>query len=167
MKTIILIRHAKSSWDNPFLDDHDRPLNDRGRRDLPLMATLAAQEIPAPDVCISSTALRAKTTANAFVDAWGLNTAEFQLSSRLYHASEAAFMGILRGLSENLSSVALAGHNPGLTNLINRLQGDVALDNLPTCGVFVMQFDVHSWKEIREGAGQKVAFYFPKMLGKD
>lgn len=167
MKTLILIRHAKSSWDNPVLRDHDRPLNDRGRRDLPLMATLAAQEMGAPDLCISSTALRAKTTAKAFADAWGLSSTQFQLSSQLYHASEAAFMGVLRGLTDNLSVVALAGHNPGLTDLINLLQRDVELDNLPTCGVFMITFPCSSWAAFTPGSGKKAAFFYPKMLARD
>jgi phosphohistidine phosphatase len=167
MKTIIFIRHAKSSWDQPYLSDHDRPLNARGLRDLPLMATWAAQELSPPDALFTSTAKRALRTAEAFAQAWQIPSHRFQSGRNLYHASEANWMGVIRKLSDSYAKVAFVGHNPGLTDVINLLDADNDLDNLPTCAVYALQFPVKSWKAITEKSGQKAAFFFPKMLNKD
>lgn len=131
------------------------------------MATLAAQEIRPPDACLTSTALRALVTAEAFSRAWNLSGQQFQASRSLYHASEGTFLGMIQKLPASYTSVAFAGHNPGLTDLINFLQKDEYLDNLPTCGVFLMHFSSSTWAAVTEGSGKIGGFYYPKMLLRD
>ncbi len=132
---LTVIRHAKSSWRDPELADHDRPLNGRGRRDAPRMGERLAARGFAPEVVLTSTALRSRLTADAIAAACGL-APRVRARRALYHASPAEMIEVIDEVAtaEALRHVAVVAHNPGCTDLVVRLTG-ADLDNLPTCGV--------------------------------
>src|SRR6185295_11944842 len=113
MKTLLVLRHAKSSWNNPALDDHERGLNKRGRRDAPRMGELVREYGLTPDVVISSDAVRARLTAEAVAEA-ARYTGEILLDPRLYLACPADILSRLSALRKNAETVMIVGHNPGL-----------------------------------------------------
>jgi phosphohistidine phosphatase len=160
MKRLILIRHAKSAWDNPALDDHDRPLADRGLHDAPKMANrLLARDIY-PDLLISSTALRAKATAEFIARALGHRAEEIVLERSLFHASYRSILGHLRSQDDRYNTIMIFGHNPGLTDLVNYLGGDI--DNLPTCGQYGFMLKSTYWNDLRPETVDTWFFDYPK-----
>ncbi len=161
MKTLILIRHAKSSWDDASVTDHDRPLNERGIHDAPMMAKrLLENHIPL-QACYTSTALRAKSTALFFAEAFGLQKQSISELPELYLAGVDSFKQAVNNISDNNESVALFAHNPGITHFANSL-ADVRLDDMPTCSVFAVKCAVNEWKEFNEAVKQFYCFSFPK-----
>lgn len=164
MKTLFLARHAKSDWKQPALRDHDRPLNARGRRDAPRMAAHLAARYAPPQRILCSTALRASTTAQRLGEALGGATIDYR--AELYLAEPATLLAQLHDLPDALERVMLVGHNPGMTALVNAL-ADAGLDNLPTCGVARIGFDVDSWARLAPGAGRLLSLDVPKALPDD
>jgi phosphohistidine phosphatase len=161
MRQILLIRHAKSAWDNPDLSDHDRPLAPRGLRDAPQMAQRLKSKSIIPELILSSTATRAKQTGEITALNMGLDSSIIQLSQALYHASHNAILRQIAALSDaSIRTLFLIGHNPGFNDLIEYLGGDIG--NLPTAGQFGFNLEINNWSEIsREGA--KVWFFdYPK-----
>src|SRR5215216_4906855 len=148
MKTLLLLRHAKSSWDTAGLRDFDRPLAGRGKRDAPRMGKALAERGPAPDLIISSPAARAKATVEAFVKAAGFNLAP-QFESSIYDAATAELMKLVRRLPDDRSTVLLVGHNPGFEDLVARLTG--SLERMPTCALACMELEVDSWQAVEDG----------------
>jgi phosphohistidine phosphatase len=146
MKKIILIRHAKSDWDNPSLPDYDRPLADRGLRDAPQMATSLKNRGVHIDLICSSTAQRAKQTACITAAVLGYQEAEIKWEKSLYHASASHLLQFIQSQSNQVQTLVLVGHNPGLTELIILL--GVNLDNLPTAGQFAFTVLSEDWKEL-------------------
>lgn len=161
MKTLYIIRHAKSSW-NFDLPDHDRPLGERGRRDVRKMGKHLKKSEPTPDLMITSTASRAFYTALFIADQWGYPEDAIVLSEGLFHAGVDDIVKLVSKLTGD--SVAVFGHNPGFTSLYNHLTGD-HLDNLPTCGVIGVTFPIKTWSEIQPGQGTRSFCAFPKKLG--
>lgn len=162
MKTLVIVRHAKSSWADLSLSDHQRPLNKRGKRDAPMMgARLADRELPV-DRVISSSAVRALATAEMITSEMGLPWDEIQIEDGLYHASEEDMLDLIQEQDDHVDCLMLFGHNPGMTYLVNDLS-DMDLDNLPTCGVVVLKFDVYSWSEVGEIEAVSAELDFPKM----
>jgi phosphohistidine phosphatase len=161
MKTLVIVRHAKSSWDDPFLSDHQRPLAKRGLRDAPLMGAILADWGPPVDRVISSSAVRALKTAELVTGEMGLPWDEIQIEEDLYHATEYEMLDIIREQEDYLDGLLLFGHNPGMTYLVNDLS-DLDLENLPTCGVVILQFDVDSWAEIGEALATSADIHIPK-----
>ncbi len=161
MKTLVVVRHAKSSWDDPFLSDHQRPLTKRGLSDAPKMGTRLADWGPPIDRVISSSAVRALATAEMVTAEMGLPWDEIQVEDDLYHATEFEILELIQEQEDYLDGLMLFGHNPGLTYLVNDLS-DLDLDNLPTCGVAILQFDVESWKDIGEVIASESVFDYPK-----
>jgi len=160
-KELILVRHAKSSWDDPYLDDHDRPLNERGLRNAPEMGKRLQGWGICPDVWISSTALRAITTAEIMAEEIGFPPDQIQRSKDLYHASATELQEYIGGLDDAHFSVMLFGHNPGMTSLVSHLFG-LPIDNLPTCGVVHLQFSAESWAEASRSMPSEATIDFPK-----
>lgn len=151
MKTLLLLRHAKSSWKNPHLVDHDRPLNKRGRRDAPRMGRLLAEENLLPDLVLSSTAIRARTTAEMVAEAAGYD-GEIRLSSELYHASPESMLAALASLEEPLGRVLLVGHNPGVEHLLWVLtERD---ERCPTAALARISLDVDRWRDLNQSVSQ-------------
>ena len=145
MKKIILIRHAKSAWDNPWLDDHDRPLAPRGLKDAPTMGKRLHARGIHPDLILSSTAVRALETAQIIARELDY-PGEIKAEKKLYHASASGILKVLQIQSDTLHTVFLVGHNPGLNDLISLLGGSI--DNLPTSGQYGFQADIIHWNDL-------------------
>jgi phosphohistidine phosphatase len=165
MKTLYLVRHAKSSWDNTNLSDHDRPLNDRGERDAPRMGKRLRKRGSQPETIISSSAVRAHTTARILATAIDYPTSDIAIDDRLYGAEPKDVLSIIGDLDDGIHCAMLVGHNPTFTALINAL-GRCDLGNVPTCGMAVLTFPIDSWKNIATIQGTLVDFDFPKNDGK-
>jgi len=161
MKTIVIVRHGKSSWDDPFLSDHERPLAKRGLRDAPVMGARLADWGPPVDRVISSSAVRALATAELVTVEMGLPWDEIQVEDDLYHATESEMLELIQEQEDYLDGLMLFGHNPGMTYLVNDLS-DLDLENLPTCGVVILQFDVERWSEIGDVMAFSAELDYPK-----
>jgi phosphohistidine phosphatase len=160
MKKIILVRHAKSSWDNPFLSDHDRPLADRGIVDAPKMANRLKKRGIVPDLMLSSTALRAAETARITAKILGYPSAQIQWEKGLFHASPNQILKIIRMQKDTANTILVFGHNPGFNDLISYLGGD--LDNLPTCGQFGFKLRRDHWGDLKPETAEVWFLDFPK-----
>jgi phosphohistidine phosphatase len=132
-KTTIIVRHAKSSWIDLSQQDFDRPLDDRGNRDAPAMAAKLKGKGYSPDIFLSSSAMRAKTTAHYFGVEFGM---EVMLHKKLYHAEPEVYMDLINDLDESISTCILFGHNPGVTHIANLISEGSTYD-LPTCGIII------------------------------
>jgi phosphohistidine phosphatase len=163
VKTLLVLRHAKSSWDDPHLDDHDRPLNARGERDAPRMGRLARKKRLSVELIISSDALRARLTAEAVADAIGYG-GQILLDPRLYHASAADILAVLRSaVDDNVTTVMIVGHNPGLEDLVARLTGDP--EALPTAALAQIALPIERWPDLTASTrGTLVGLWRPKEL---
>ncbi|MRG59353.1 hypothetical protein GE115_05630 [Agromyces sp. CFH 90414] len=169
MKTLYLVRHAKSDWDDPALDDHERPLNERGRRDAPAMGRRLAERGAAPALIVTSTAIRARTTADALAAELGIPDDRFLVEPRLYAASGRSILAIAADLPRSVDSAMLVGHNPGMSDALVELiggsgDGGEAGDagDLPTCAVAECTVDVDDWSELIEGSGRLVRLDTPR-----
>jgi len=161
MKKIYLTRHAKSSWSDASLRDFDRPLNKRGERDAPFMANLVKGKGITPDRIISSPANRAFTTAGYFAEALGIDKSEIEQRQEIYEAYPEDLHKLVTGISEDLNSVFLFGHNPGFTSYANRYAKEY-IPNMPTCSIVCLQSSADSWANIDPSNTVVTAFHFPK-----
>jgi phosphohistidine phosphatase len=159
-KQLIIIRHAKSDWGNSSLRDFDRPLNKRGKTNAPEMAQRLVDRQIRPDAIVSSPALRAITTAKLFAEAWGIPPESIQKEPSGYEASARTLLSIVNMFDNAHEQVAMFGHNPGLTDLVNYLGGH--LDNLPTCGVVIIEFPFDEWQLVSFSTGKIVYYDYPK-----
>ncbi len=157
MKTLLLARHAKSDWGDPSIADHDRPLNERGLRDAPIMARRLRDEGIRLDHIVASTALRARTTADAYASAYGLEVADEPL---LYAASARSIMSVASDLPDEADVAMLVGHNPGMQYAFAELTGEFV--EFPTCTVAECAADVDSWAELIERSGRFVSLRTPR-----
>ena len=146
MKTLSIIRHAKSSWDQLTQNDFDRPLNDRGKKDAAEMPKRLIQKKFVIDRFISSPAKRARKTALAFAKEYGRVETDIVFVPSLYHAPPAVFTGVIEGIEDDVESVAIFSHNPGITAFVNSLTS-TQIDDMPTCGVFVVSVEITSWRD--------------------
>jgi phosphohistidine phosphatase len=156
MKTLLIIRHAKSSWDTATLSDFDRPLNERGKKDAPAMAKRLIENKVTPDLFVASPAKRAKKTAELFAKEFGKSEDEISFVSELYHAPVQAFYDIVSAFDDSHNCAAVFSHNPGITEFVNSLN-TVQLDNMPTCGIFAINALIKKWSEF---SGAKKEFWF-------
>ena len=161
MKTLILVRHAKSSWDDPSLNDFERPLNGRGKRDAPMMADRIFDKGVKLDYIVSSPAKRAKKTAEEFARRFSKKGKKLAFKSELYMAGENTFTNVIEGLDNDDDCVAIFSHNPGITDFANSLT-DTRLDNIPTCGVFAISVDSKEWNKFSESKKEFLFFDYPK-----
>ncbi|MFZ2904924.1 MAG: histidine phosphatase family protein [Cyclobacteriaceae bacterium] len=162
MKKLFVIRHAKSSWDNPMQNDFDRPLNKRGERDAPRMAKRLKEKRIVPDLMLTSPANRARTTCETFARILNYAAEKIKTEKSLYHADEDEILSVVKGVNEKHDEIILFGHNPGITDFVNKLT-DARIDNVPTCGIVACTVEVDSWKKIAWGGGKVDFFDFPKM----
>jgi phosphohistidine phosphatase len=164
MKTLLVLRHAKSSWDDRALADHDRPLNERGRRDGPRMGDLVRQQRLTPDIIISSDAVRARMTAEAVAEA-AQYAGEIRLEHLLYGAAPDDIVAVLRTVPEpNAGTVMVVGHNPGLEALIGQLTGEQ--QDLPTAALAQIVLSIDRWRDLDGSTrGTLVGLWRPKELG--
>src|SRR5690606_16808146 len=124
MKTLYVIRHAKSSWENPLLADIDRPLNDRGKRDAPRMGKRLQERAVVPNLMLSSPAKRALSTCKRIAEILGYGVDKIKTERKLYHADEDDLLNIIKGLNDKCQVVMIFGHNPGLTDFVNLLSDE-------------------------------------------
>ncbi|MFC1536624.1 histidine phosphatase family protein [Pseudomonadota bacterium] len=160
-KSITLIRHAKSAWNQPNLSDFDRPLNKRGKSDSPLMGEILKKRNIKFDLVLSSPAERAITTARAICHATGYTEGRIEQNRDLYLASAAEIIEIVHSVDESFNRIAVIGHNPGLTVLGNVLS-DLRIDNMPTCSIAIFEADIDSWKSLKPASCRTIDFLFPK-----
>lgn len=161
MRYLTLIRHAKSSWADPTLRDFDRPLNDRGRRDAPRMASRAVQLFGLPDRWISSPARRALATAQTFAEALGVPPSQIQTNAAIYDADRATLVELVRTLPEDATQVWLFGHNPGFSELGHWLCPGAPAE-MPTCALAQYALPVTRWAEAAPGQASLRGYLFPK-----
>jgi phosphohistidine phosphatase len=162
VKRLVLMRHAKSSWDEPATADHDRPLSARGLRDAPHMGERLAQRGIRPDLVLTSTAERARRTAALVERALDAGTLPTVTEARIYMASPAEILAVMNELDDAYGDVLVIGHNPGMTALVNLLLPHLELDNLPTAGVVAVDCEEPSWRELAS-ARHTLRFYdYPK-----
>jgi len=161
MKTIYLARHAKSSWDNLQLEDFERPLNNRGRRDAPFIGSVLKKLKIKPDAIISSPATRASTTARIIANNISYPLEHIYYNEIIYGASDIELVDLIGSILETTKSAMIVGHNPGLTDLANYLTKENIV-NIPTCGVFGVKIDIDNWKKINHNCGKLEFFEYPK-----
>jgi len=167
MKSLLFIRHGKSDWDHPGLADHDRPLNARGLRDAPRVAAALAARGVVPDLVVTSTALRASTTAELVADGLGFPRERIVRLPELYLAPPRIILGVIRGLDEGAGTVLIFGHNPGLHESVELLSGDGGMEEFPTLAVARFELEVAFWGEVDWGGGRLVDRLVPRALGGD
>ena len=163
MKTLYLIRHAKSSWDYPELTDFERPLNKRGKRDAPIMGQRLKKRSVLPDLMLSSPANRALTTCQIIANEIGYPSTGILTRNEIYHAGSQTLLSIVQSLKDKNQSVMIFGHNPGFTHLANELTS-MNLNNIPTCGVFACEFASETWQTIQYGQGKLLFYDYPKNM---
>ena len=161
MKTLSLVRHAKSSWKDPGLPDHMRPLNKRGRRDAPMMGRRLAEQGALVELIISSSAARAVQTAEAIAEELEYPWDGIVTDDDLYHADAAEMLEVVERQDDWIDHLMVIGHNPGLTDLTHTLSR-LELENVPTCGIVTLSYEVARWVEIGETEPIRAQFDYPK-----
>jgi phosphohistidine phosphatase len=161
VKVITLVRHAKSSWKNSNLSDLERPLKKRGRRDAPMMGRRLAKQNLSVELIISSPAVRAVETAELIADELGYAHSGIKICDGIYDADADDLLDIIRGLDSEFDQVMLVGHNPESTDLANRL-APLEIENLPTCGVVVLYYNVGSWAQVGMVQAARYTLDYPK-----
>jgi phosphohistidine phosphatase len=164
MKTVLLIRHAKSSWGDFTLPDFERPLNERGKHDAPMMAKRLLEKGVKIDALVSSPAKRAKKTAQAFAEVLGKDKNHILYREELYMAEVDTFYKVISQLDESINKVAVFSHNPGITAFANMLQV-AEIDEMPTCSIFAITTSAEKWSEFRKAKKEFWFFDFPKNTG--
>ncbi|MDR5698646.1 SixA phosphatase family protein [Agromyces aerolatus] len=160
MKTLLIVRHAKSDWGHAGLTDHDRPLNERGRRDAPRMGRRLADRGAVPQRIRSSTALRARTTAAAIAEELDVAEASVELDATMYATSVDHLFEVIEELDDAADVVMLVGHNPEFSELVARLTDEFV--ELPTCAVAEVRLPVEHWADASAADGELVGVETPK-----
>ena len=161
MKTLTLLRHAKSSWKDAGLIDHDRPLNKRGQHDVPVMAERIQQAGIRPSLILSSTAVRAWTTAKGIANEISYPVEFLQREQRLYHAGVRRIIEVLAEQDVGFNSIMIVGHNPGFTDFANYLLPGLT-HNIPTCGVVSVTLDSDDWNFKKHENAELAVYDYPK-----
>lgn len=160
-----MVRHAKSSWNFSQLDDFNRPLGTRGRKDIRRIGKRLSEEAPRPELIVTSPASRAFYTALFIADYWNYKEDRIVLEPALYHADDDEIIEIIKEYGGNYNTIAIFGHNPGFTNAANSLQSHW-IDNIPTCAALGINFDITDWEDIEDVKGQQAFYIYPKALKK-
>ncbi|MEI6865862.1 histidine phosphatase family protein [Flavicella sp.] len=150
MKTVYIVRHAKSSWEYSGINDIDRPLKKRGIKDSYLVAKALVQKIDKPDVFITSSATRALSTGVIFSNIFGYPLSNLQIKKSLYSFSDGYLVKTIKALDNEFDSAIIFSHDHGINDFVNKY-GDVFIPHVPTCGVIAIQFDINHWKSIKKG----------------
>ncbi|RFN58271.1 SixA phosphatase family protein [Marixanthomonas ophiurae] len=156
MKTLYLVRHAKSSWKYE-VDDHMRPLKKRGHNDATLVSEKIKGEIESPQKIVTSDANRARTTAEYFKNALDISDDNYELTHDLYDFSGQQVMQVIKSLDNALDKVMIVGHNHAFTSTVN-MMGSEKIENLPTSGFVMIEFDEDNWKDVSTGTTKKMVF---------
>ena len=162
MKTLLLMRHAKSSWKDPKLADHERPLNNRGKNDAPRMGEHLNQEDKIPDVILCSSAARARLTVEGVLETLCFE-GEFKIFDELYHSGPRTYLELLSELQEDFNSAMIVGHNPEMDYFLEYVCG--VYEHMTTANVAVIEFPINTWRELRnEVEGKLVSLWRPKEI---
>lgn len=162
MKTLLILRHAKSSWADPGMTDHNRPLNARGKQDAPRIGQLLVEQGLQPDLILCSTAKRARSTAQRVLEGGDLGCS-LQLLDELYLAPADTYVEVLRQQATEHQRILVIGHNPGLEDLVVTLTGTRL--TLPTAALVQVEFDIDTWFEMpKQGRGRLAANWVPREL---
>ena len=164
MKSLYIIRHAKSSWGDFTQPDFERPLNERGKKDAPVMAGRLLDAGIKIDRFISSPAKRAHKTCKLFVEAYKREEDDIKLVAELYHASSPIFYEVVSSIPDKYNSAAIFSHNPGITDFVNSFDLNVNIDNMPTCSIFGLRISADSWKDFAGSKKEYLFFQYPKQL---
>jgi phosphohistidine phosphatase len=159
--SLLICRHAKSSWDDPGLGDFDRPLNKRGERDAPEMGRRLVRLGVRPDLIMTSPAARALSTALHYAHQLGIPQEQVRQNPAQYAASVPELIQLIRTVDSGVTTLMLVGHNPECTALANEL-GGLNIDNIPTCGIVALAFSRRTWVNISAGSGTLLFFDYPK-----
>ena len=162
---LTLVRHAKTEPARSDQEDWDRMLEPRGQRDAPEMARRLKQYDPKPDRVLSSPAVRAIATATIMVRELGVPAQKVQQDERLYLASPKDMLAVIRELGGRSRHLMVVGHNPGITEFADRISGERSVDNLPTCAVYTLQFEIKDWSELEWESGLDAELDYPKRSG--
>ena len=162
MKTLILVRHAKSSWKDINLDDFDRPLKKRGKKDVLLMGKKLKERQVIPDLILSSPAKRAKKTAKVIAKAIVYPKKKIFFNYKMYHSSAKYLLEMVRNMDDNHKTIMLFGHNLELTDFADLLLTKNPVYNIVTTGVYCIKFNVNYWHQIQKGKGEAVFYDYPK-----
>jgi phosphohistidine phosphatase len=160
MKTLYLVRHAKSSWQNTTLSDEQRPLNKRGLRNAPEMGLRLNADNTNIDQIISSPANRAINTAKLLASGIGYDIKRIEQDDQLYFGGTSTILNLIHETGSDINSLMLVGHNPDMTMLLNRICG-YQVDNMPTCAIAIVHLDCE-WPEVNDDSGELHNFDFPK-----
>ena len=161
MKTLFVIRHAKA--ETAFtLNDFERPLNERGKKDAPEMAMRLLRDKVKIDAFVASPATRAKQTAESFATAYDTKKKDVVYISALYHAPSEIFFETVAQLDDDLKRVAIFAHNPGITHFVNDLGTTANIDNMPTCAIFAITADITDWAGFNKAKKDFLFFDYPK-----
>jgi phosphohistidine phosphatase len=164
MKTVYIIRHAKSTWANIGQRDFDRPLNERGHKDAPAMAERLLNKKIEIDAFISSPAKRARQTCEHFYAVLGKEKDPILFIDELYHAPCETFYTVIGEMEDKYERIAIFSHNPGITEFVNSLTNSVRLDNMPTCGIFCITVNSNTWSSFKQSEKKFEFFDYPKAL---
>lgn len=159
MKTLYIMRHAKSSWADTDLADFDRPLNDRGQRDAPFMGNVMRDNGYAPDIILSSPAVRARETARLAKQGGSLD-GDLVPDDRIYEASPQTLRQVIAEVNDKFTSAMLVGHNPGIEGFIRYLTG--TLEPMPTAALAVVELNTASWSGVAATSGKVIKIIRPK-----
>jgi phosphohistidine phosphatase len=162
MKTLLLIRHAKSSWANDSQKDFDRPLNERGHHDAPAMAKRLLEKKINIDALISSPAKRALTTCQYFAKVFDKKNKDIIQIPKLYEANVETFFQVVSEVNNEFNSIAIFSHNPGITAFANSLT-EVRIDDMPTCAIFAITAETENWQAFHDAKKIFLFFDYPKM----
>ena len=164
MKKLILIRHAKSSWDDSFIKDHDRILSERGLTDAPLIGKFLYKKNIIPDLILASTAKRASKTAELVLEELG-DDVRIKYDKNIYLTGPGKITDIISKVENDIKTLLLVGHNPDMHVLVERLTNKHFLHpKFSTAGVAIIDFEIESWNEIKSTHGNLELFITPKML---
>jgi phosphohistidine phosphatase len=160
-KTLLICRHAKSSWDDVTLSDRERPLNQRGRRDAPEMGRRLRQLGIQPDLVLVSTAVRTQETAQHYMRQLECPPERLLIHPEIYTATVSGLLSVVQEVDSTVQTLLLVGHNPECTGFANLL-GGLRLDRMPTGGIVAVRFPVDRWQEVEPGTGEVLFYDFPK-----
>jgi phosphohistidine phosphatase len=162
MKRLTLLRHAKTEAQHSGQEDWDRELEPRGQKDAPEMARRLRERKLKPDKIITSPAVRALTTANIFARELHLAASKLSQDERLYLASPKVILEVIRDLGGTEAHLMIVGHNPGLTEFADRISAERDIDNMPTCAIYTVEFEVKDWRELEWKSGMNAELDYPK-----
>ena len=159
MKTVYIVRHAKSSWEYDGVKDIDRPLKKRGINDAHLLSKILIKKFKKPDVFVSSSAIRALHTAIIFCENFDYPLSNLKIKRQLYSFSDGYLVKTVKALDDGFNSVIVFSHDHGINTFVNKF-GNKPIAHVPTCGVIGIEFDEKNWKDIKKGV--TVLIEFPK-----